>query len=128
MCLHRALSSLVILIATAFMSGCMGGQIAGGYEITTGGNSSRGKQIIGYFGCGKCHSIPGISGADGTVGPPLDWWARRTFIGGEFPNSPDNLVSWILDPKSMKPKTAMPELGLTEQEARDAAAYLYTLR
>lgn len=49
-------------------------------------------------------------------------------IAGELPNSPANLVRWIKDPKSVEPGTDMPDLGLTDQQARDVAAYLYTLR
>ncbi len=80
------------------------------------------------YGCGKCHNVPGIHGADGVVGPPLVALSRRTYIAGNFPNTPENLVHWVMAPQSMKPKTAMPELGLTEPQARDVAAYLYTLR
>jgi len=117
-----------IAVAVGLMSSCVGGQMSGGYEISTGGDAHLGRQMINQYGCGKCHMIPGISGANGVVGPPLNLFARRTFIAGEFPNSPDNLTSWIMNPKSMKPKTAMPELGITEDQARDVAAYLYTLR
>jgi cytochrome c1 len=72
--------------------------------------------------------IPGIKGADGLVGPPLILFARRTYVAGELPNTPDNLIRWIRDPPAVEPRTAMPALGLTEQQARDVAAYLYTLR
>lgn len=71
--------------------------------------------------------IPGISNADGVVGPPLTHISRRTFIAGEFQNNPENLVRWIQAPTSMKPKTLMPVLGLTERQATDVAAYLQTL-
>lgn len=79
-------------------------------------------------GCGSCHTIPGIYTARGLVGPPLMFFSRRTMIAGELPNTPDNLVRWIRDPKLVEPGTAMPDLGLTDREARDVAAYLYTLR
>lgn len=72
--------------------------------------------------------IPGISGADGLVGPPVLLFGRRAVIAGQLPNTPENLVRWILDPPSIEPGTAMPDLGLTEAEARDVTAYLYTLR
>lgn len=62
------------------------------------------------------------------VGPPLLWFARRTFIAGELPNTPANLIRWVRNPPSVEPGTAMPVLGLDEQQARDVAAYLYTLR
>ena len=93
-----------------------------------GGDARRGRAVIEQFGCGACHTIPGVRDAQGLVGPPLLWWSRRTFIAGELPNSPENLVHWIRSPRSIEARTAMPDLGLSEQQARDAAAYLYTLR
>jgi cytochrome c len=96
--------------------------------IVEGGNAHRGAAVIAQYGCGSCHTIPGVRAADGLVGPPLLWWSRRTFIAGEIPNTPANLVRWVRSPQSVEPQTAMPELGLTDQQARDVAAYLYTLR
>jgi len=88
----------------------------------------RGEQVIRAYGCGACHTIPGVRGANGVVAPPLTSFAQRTFIGGEIPNTPQNLVRWIRDPHSVEPRTAMPALGLSDQQARDVAAYLYELR
>ena len=36
-------------------------------------------------------------------------------------------MAWLLDPGAISPGSAMPALGLSEAEARDAAAYLFTL-
>jgi len=93
-----------------------------------GGDASRGEAVIARAGCGSCHTIPGISGADGLVGPPLYWFSRRTYIAGELPNTPENLVRWVQWPTAVEPTTAMPASGLSDQQARDVAAYLYTLR
>lgn len=93
-----------------------------------GGDAQRGAGVIEQSGCGSCHTIPGVRNAKGLVGPPLLWWSRRTFIAGELPNTPENLVRWVQSPQSIEPKTAMPTLGLSDQQARDVAAYLYTLR
>lgn len=71
--------------------------------------------------------IPGVHSANGVVGPPLNEMSRRTYIAGEFPNNPQTLVQWVQAPTSMKPKTDMPDLGLTQQQASDAAAYLESL-
>jgi cytochrome c1 len=49
-------------------------------------------------------------------------------VGGVLPNSPDNMVRWIRKPQKVSPLTAMPDLGVTERDARDMAAYLATLR
>lgn len=119
---------VILSVATGLLSGCHAGQNIPGYTVATGGSAQRGQQVIAQFECGKCHTIPGINGAKGVVGPPLNFIARRTVIAGNFPNEPNYLTQWIRTPEEMKPKTAMPDLGLTEQQARDAAAYLYTLQ
>lgn len=92
------------------------------------GDVERGAALIRGAGCGSCHTIPGIRAADGVVGPPLFFFSRRTYIAGQLPNTPENLVRWIRDPQAIEPGTAMPSVGLDEQQARDVAAYLYTLR
>jgi len=93
-----------------------------------GGNPSRGPQLIRSYGCGTCHTVAGVTGANGLVGPPLSGLAQRAYIAGVLPNAPDNLVRWIQDPKAVDSLTAMPVVGVTAADARDIAAYLYTLR
>jgi cytochrome c1 len=70
--------------------------------------------------------MPGVPNADGLVGPPLAGFARRTVIGGVLPNTPPNLIIWLRDPQAVTPGNAMPNVGLTDAQARDIAAYLYT--
>jgi cytochrome c len=77
---------------------------------------------------GTCHTIPGIYTARGVVGPPLYFFGRRTMVAGELPNTPENLVRWLRNPPGVEPGTAMPNLGLSDQQAQDIAAYLYTLQ
>ena len=102
---------------------------AGGPGDLPGGDPERGRQLIrATYGCGACHVIPGVAGAYGKVGPPLDFWAERVYIAGNLPNQPPYLVRWLRDPQAVEPGTAMPNLGVTEIDARDIAAYLYTLR
>ena len=111
------------------LTGCLGGKEKGVHPVNTGGGDpAHGQQAIVHYGCGKCHTIPGIHNANGVVGPPLAKVGVRTIIGGEFPNVPSTLVKWVQSPTSMKPKTAMPDLGLTDEQSRDVAAYLETLR
>ena len=93
-----------------------------------GGSPARGKQQIVAYGCGSCHTIPGVDQAHGQVGPPLNQFARRAYIAGEVPNSLRYLTQWISVPQSIEPGTAMPNLGVTAGQARDIAAYLYSLR
>ena len=88
----------------------------------------RGKVLIAEAGCGTCHLVPGITGADGLVGPPLLAFSRRAYIAGLLRNNPNNLVTWLRWPQRVVPGNAMPDLGLSEPQARDIAAYLYTIR
>lgn len=94
----------------------------------TGGDAARGKQLIEYYGCGSCHTINGIRNAAGLVGPPLNGIAMRLYVAGVLQNTPGNLERWIQNPKAVDEKTAMPNLGVTPDDARQIAAYLYTLR
>jgi len=96
--------------------------------VLPGADPQRGAALIREVGCASCHMIPGIRGARGLVGPPLMHFSRRTYVAGRLPNTPANLIDWIRDPQAIDPATAMPTIGLDEQQARDIAAYLYTLR
>jgi len=93
-----------------------------------GGDAERGARWIREVGCAGCHTIPGIRGANANVGPPLTRIADRTYIAGMLRNTPENLVRWIRQPQSVVPGNAMPNMGLSEAQARDIAAYLYRLR
>jgi cytochrome c2 len=89
-----------------------------------------GKALIAQKGCGACHVIPGIAGASGAIGPNLAGVASRNRIAdGAVPNNgPDDLKKWIMNPPALKPGTAMPNLGLTDDEATKIVAYLETLK
>jgi cytochrome c2 len=91
----------------------------------TGGSSSQASAIMRRYGCGGCHNIPGVPGADGLTGPPLSGLINRVYIAGVTTNSPDHLVQWIVAPQKLSPHSAMPATGISEAEARDVAAYLY---
>ncbi|HEX5314839.1 MAG TPA: cytochrome c oxidase assembly protein, partial [Gammaproteobacteria bacterium] len=116
----------IALVLVATLVGC--GRHPDPYRPTvSGGNPQRGKQAIIHYGCDSCHTIPGVPGARGLVAPPLTHWRERNFVAGLLRNRPDNLVYWIRDPQKVIPGVAMPDLGVSEQEARDIAAYLYTI-
>ncbi|MGH8742508.1 MAG: c-type cytochrome, partial [Burkholderiales bacterium] len=100
----------------------------GNEAALTEGDPERGQLLLRQFGCGACHRIPGVADARGNVGPPLEGVARRVYLGGVLPNSRENMARWIRSPKSFDPQTAMPELQVGEEHARDMVAYLYTLR
>jgi cytochrome c len=91
------------------------------------GDPEAGARVIARIECGVCHTIPGIVGARGIVGPSLAGFARRSYIAGVVPNRPSTLARWVRDAPSMSPDTLMPELPVSERESHDIAAYLYTL-
>ncbi|GGY10479.1 c-type cytochrome [Pseudoduganella dura] len=97
-------------------------------QRVAGGDVERGKRLLAQFQCGACHSIPGVEAARSTAGPPLDTFGRQSYVAGHLPNYPESLVRWIVDPPAVKPGTPMPNLGVSPEDARHMAAYLYTLR
>jgi len=97
------------------------------YREVAGGDVERGREALARYQCGSCHRIPGVDGANGTKGQPLAGLALRTDIVGALPNTPEDVMLWIRDPKKIYAKTEMPTLGVSEQDARDIVAYLYTL-
>jgi cytochrome c len=124
-------SSAVLVVATLLAAGgwtvgCGQGAKLPPAEVPEG-NPARGAQLIANYGCATCHTVPGVRGADGLVGPPLDHFGNRSYIGGQLANTGPNLQRWILDPQEFAPGTAMPDLDVTPADARDIAAYLFTL-
>lgn len=93
---------------------------------TTGGDPHRGEAMFIDYGCGSCHQLSYVRKANGKVGPPLDGIALRAMIAGKLNNTPDNLRAWIRDPQGITPGTDMPDLHVSERDARDIAAFLYT--
>ncbi len=117
-----------LLVTTLLLAGLAGCGRGDGADIRRIGSARHGAQLIAQSGCGACHEIPGIANAAGRVGPPLGNVGTRSIIAGVLPNTPDNLVRWLRMPQSVVPGNAMPDMELTEHDARDVAAYLYTLR
>ncbi|MDZ5442269.1 c-type cytochrome [Micromonospora sp. 4G57] len=114
------------VLSVAAVTGCASAAPPPPPEVRAG-RPDRGAELIAQYGCGSCHTIPGVSRADGLVGPPLTRFGARSYIAGQLPNNADNLRRWIADPQAVEPGTAMPKLGVTAIDAQDIAAYLYTL-
>jgi cytochrome c551/c552 len=93
-----------------------------------GGDPGNGRAAIDRYGCSSCHTIPHVRGADALVGPSLDWVGNRVYIDGVLENSPQNMRKRILNPPPVDPLTAMSNLHVSEDDARDIAGVLYTLR
>ena len=122
---------IVAIGATSVLAACSrlsSQQVRAAYITTGGGNARAGREAIRKYGCYACHTIPGVSGARGLVGPPLSGIGNRQYIAGELPNTPANLMKWIQHPHQVEAHTAMPEMNVSDQDSRDIAAYLYTLR
>jgi cytochrome c2 len=115
----------VRLIAAAV---CLGLSACSSAEPPSPGDAERGRLLLRQFGCGGCHRIPGVPAAKGAVGPPLDGIAHRVYLAGTLPNTPPNLARWIRAPQAIDPDTAMPDMQVGEDHARDMVAYLATLR
>ena len=123
---RRVLGALLAIVLAA-TSACTHGE-ADAMALTHGGDAARGKELIRKYGCGSCHTIPRVPGAESTVGPSLVGEAAHAYIAGVMPNQPENMIRWIMDPPSVDDKTAMPNLHVSAVDARDIAAYLYTLQ
>ncbi len=127
---YGALTLLIPLMALVYaviLSACFHDAETSVTRVVPDGDPQRGRQAIQQYGCGGCHMIPGVDGADSMVGPPLTDWANRIYIAGRLPNTPENLTRWIQNPQAIDPENVMPNLGVSEEEAQDIAAYLYTL-
>jgi cytochrome c len=105
--------------------GCSNSRIEEAARVS-GGNPLRGKQEIVRFGCPACHEIPGIPTARSRVGPSLRNIVAQEYLAGQISNTPNNMVHWVRVPQEIKPNSAMPNLGLSDEEARNITAYLYS--
>ncbi len=125
----RCLLPLLVLLAELALAGACG-QKAPWTERTgtAAGNMQQAALLMTAYGCSSCHTVPGIRGADGVIGPPLDFWGSRRYIAGALQNEPANLTRWLQDPQSIEPGTVMPFMRVSADDAQAIAEYLYTLR
>ncbi|HET8874805.1 MAG TPA: c-type cytochrome [Casimicrobiaceae bacterium] len=123
---HRARHTkpLVALSMVAALAACSDPSL----HPQAAGDATRGRMLLQQYGCGACHRIPGVPGANSAIGPSLDRLGRRVYVAGVLPNSPAELARWIRAPDVAKPGTAMPNANVTERDATDIVAYLYQLR
>ncbi len=123
----RSRAALALALACA-ASGCGRSRAQVEAAALTGGDPEHGRRLARTYGCGSCHEMPGVPGATSTVGPPLAGIAVRSYLAGRLANTPANLIRWIQHPHQIDPQNAMPEMGVTDADARDLAAYLETLK
>ncbi len=122
----KAIHLIFAIALLIFLSACAG-EVNGMPEPHPASAQSieAGRQLMIKYGCGSCHTIPGIPGANAEVGPPLDHFYDRASIAGQLPNTDENLIKWIQNPQQVIPDDAMPNMGVTAEEAKYIAAYLY---
>jgi cytochrome c oxidase subunit 2 len=78
--------------------------------------------------CASCHQLRGTS-ASGQVGPDLTHVGSRVTLASlVLPNTPAAMIQWIRNPQTVKPGTRMPDLGVSERDARSLTAYLESLK
>ena len=120
-------NSVLVLASTIALIACHD-EATKWSRALTGGDPARGKLALSTYGCIACHTIPGVPGSNALTAPPLIGISQRSHLAGMLENTPENLERWIQHPRQVNPRTAMPEQGVTDQDARDIAAYLYTTR
>src|SRR5688572_25162915 len=118
---------VLMLIALTGLPACSEPPEQSSRLAIAGGEPDQGHALIQAYGCGTCHTIEDVRGARGKVGPRLENYAQQHLLAGFLPNTPQNLIGWLMDPVALKPTTGMPSQGVTEAEARHIAAYLYSL-
>lgn len=85
-----------------------------------------GARLFLQNGCGSCHTVRGLAGANGKVAPDLTHLGSRATIGaGMLPNTLGSIAGWIAATQQIKPGANMPSFNqLSGPELRTLAAYL----
>src|SRR6476469_4414680 len=118
----------LLILSAALMVSCGRDPRFPARQMLPNGDAGQGRALMQQYGCPSCHVIPGVKGAFGHVGPPLNEIALRTYLAGRILNTPEGLMRWVMHPRSVDEKTAMPEMNVTERDAADIASFLLTLR
>ena len=122
----KAIAWIVLSASALTLAGCSKHLV--GHAAERSGAERSAPELMVQYGCPACHVIPHVPGAVGQVGPSLAGLAQRSYIAGTLPNTPENRVSWIMHPQHVRPGTAMPEMGVSEQDARRIQIFLEMAR
>jgi cytochrome c len=123
--LTTRLTTGALLCAAVLASGCAKEEPA---SRVVGGDPERGRLLVQQYQCAACHFIPEVQGPNGDAGPSLESMGRLSYIAGSIPNQPENMIRFLQNPPAVKPGTLMPALGITDDEARHMAAFMYSLK
>ena len=122
---RRLVLTGILACSALLLAACQGDEPE---QLTVeGGDPERGQELVMAYECGSCHFIPGVEDARGHDAPGLQMWANRAFVAGAAPNEPENVMQFLQDPDSIQPGSAMPDLGISEEEARHITAFLFTV-
>ena len=124
-CLPVARRASAMLLCAMLASACSSQEKPSRVE---GGDPERGRLLTQQYQCAACHFIPEVQGTNGDAGPSLQYMGRLSYIAGSIPNQPENMIRFLRNPPAVKPGTLMPALGISEEEARHMAAFMYTLQ
>lgn len=95
----------------------------------TDAEAAKGAQVFASGPCVACHTINGVKGAVGKIGPDLTHFGSRTTIAGALlDNNPKDLAMWLHDPPGVKPGSLMPNYHLTDDQVNALVAYLESLK
>lgn len=122
---HAVLRTASLLLCALLASACSRDDTPSRVD---GGDPERGRLLVQQYQCAACHFIPEVQGPAGDAGPSLKYMGRLSYIAGGIPNTPDNMIRFLQNPPQVKPGTLMPALGISEEEARHMAAYMFELR
>jgi len=122
----KSISGALLFASWLMLAGCSGNMPGRAPHPSSSARST--PDLMIQYGCPACHVIPRVPGAVGQVGPALAGLAQRSYIAGTLPNTPENLVSWIMHPEHFRPGSAMPEMGVTEEDARRIQIMLESVR
>ena len=90
---------------------------------------AQGQKLFLMKGCVGCHSLVAYNAPKGLLGPNLANVGARSYIAaGTLKNTDENLAHWIRFPQDVKHGVLMPNLGVTEDEAKALVAFLRTHR
>lgn len=123
--LSKRLTTAALLVCAVLASGCAKEESV---SRVVGGDPERGRLLVQQYQCAACHFIPEVQGPNGDAGPSLQYMGRLSYIAGSIPNQPENMIRFLQNPPAVKPGTLMPALGITDDEARHMAAFMYSLK
>ena len=123
--LRAGLTAGTLLVCAVLASGCTKEAPA---SRVAGGDPERGRLLVQQYQCAACHFIPEVQGPNGDAGPSLQAMGRMSYIAGSIPNQPENMIRFLQNPPAVKPGTLMPALGISNEEARHMAAFMYSLK